>query len=253
MRQFLLFQLYGPMAAWGDVAVGEQRPSASHPSKSAILGLLAAAKGIRRDEESLHREMAAGYGFGVRVDAPGELLRDYHTAQVPPAKGKAKFFTRRDELRSTELNTILSSRDYRTDGRYTVAVWAREGEAPFTLEALADALQKPRLVPYLGRKSCPTAVPMCPQVLEADSLKSAFAATEFPDDGLLSNIEPSVKSTSRLPTQLSYYWESLDSDAAGMSASMVYPRRDQPLSRKRWQFDERDEFYFSESVQEVQG
>ncbi len=245
MRQFLLFQLYGPLASWGDVAVGEQRPSASHPSKSAILGLLAAARGIRRDEESRHREMAAGYGFGVRVDAPGELLRDYHTTQVPPAKGKAKFFTRRDELRNVELNTILSSRDYRTDGRYTVAVWVQGSETPFTLEALADALRNPQLVPYLGRKSCPAAVPMCPQIVEVGSLKSAFSAAVFPDDDRLSCIES--------PAQISYYWESLDGENAGMRASMVYPRRDQPLSRKRWQFSERDEFYFSESAQEVSG
>jgi len=245
MREFLLFQLYGPMAAWGDVAVGEQRPTASHPSKSAILGLLAAAKGIRRDEETIHRDMAAGYGFGVRVDAPGELLRDYHTAQVPPAKGKAKFFTRRDELGNTELNTILSSRDYRTDGHYTVAVWQRQTESPFTLQALASALRSPCLQPYLGRKACPLAVPMCPQVIEADNLKSAFAATKFPDAELLSNIE--------LPVQVSYYWEALDSNAAGMSGSMVYPRRDQPLNRKRWQFAERDEFFYSESAQEMQG
>ncbi len=244
MRQFLLFQLYGPMAAWGDVAVGEQRPSASHPSKSAILGLLAAAKGIRRDEEPLHRAMAAGYGFGVRVDAPGELLRDYHTAQVPPAKGKAKFFTRRDELRNAELNTILSSRDYRVDGRYTVAVWVQGSEPPFTLQTLSEALQAPRLTPYLGRKSCPPAVPMCPQIVEESSLKSAFSAAVFPDDDRLSCIG--------VPAQISYYWESLDGENAGMPASMVYPRRDQPLSRKRWQFSERDEFYFSESAQEVQ-
>jgi CRISPR system Cascade subunit CasD len=245
MKQFLLFQLYGPMAAWGDMAVGEQRPSAGQPSKSAIMGLLAAAEGVRRDEEAIHREMTAGYGFGVRVDAPGELLRDYHTAQVPPAKGRATFFTRRDELRNAELNTILSSRDYRTDSRYTVVVWVRETVAPFTLEALADALRRPRLVPYLGRKACPPAVPMCPQVLEADNLKSAFAAAAFPDDGLLSRIE--------WPGQVSYYWEALDGDAAGMPASMVYPRRDQSLSRQRWQFAERDEFYYSESTQKVQG
>lgn len=240
-----MFQLYGPMASWGDVAVGEQRPTASHPSKSAILGLLAAAKGIRREEEALHRKMTDAYGFGVRVDAPGEMLRDYHTAQVPPAKGKAQFFTRRDELRNAELNTILSSRDYRTDARYTVAVWLHKNEVPFTLAELSDALRSPQLLPYLGRKACPLAAPMCPQVLEAGSLKLAFAATEFPDDGLLSNIE--------LPVQISYYWEALDSNAAGMSASMAYPRRDQPLSRKRWQFAERDEFYFSQSAQEVQG
>ncbi len=245
MREFLLFQLYGPMAAWGDVAVGEQRPTASHPSKSAISGLLAAAMGIRRDEESTHREMSTGYGFAVRVDAPGEILRDYHTAQVPPAKGKAQFFTRRDELRNTELNTILSTRDYRVDARYTVAVWQQENVAPFSLEALADALRSPRLLPYLGRKACPLSVPMCPQRLEADTLKAAFAEITFPDDGLLSNLE--------LSSQVGYYWEMLDAAAAGMSASMVTPRRDQSLSRKRWQFAERDEFYYSEITPEVQG
>lgn len=245
MRQFLLFQLYGPMAAWGDVAVGEQRPTASHPSKSAISGLLAAAMGIRRDEESTHREMSTGYGFAVRVDAPGEILRDYHTAQVPPAKGKAQFFTRRDELRNTELNTILSTRDYRVDARYTVAVWQHDNAGRFALDVLADALRKPQLPLYLGRKSCPLSLPMCPQVLEADSLKDAFAAVTFPVDDLLSNI--------KLSDQISYYWETLDRGDAGMDASMVTQRRDQVLSRKRWQFAERDEFYYSETTPEVQG
>ncbi len=47
-------QLYGPLAAWGEQAVGGVRRSATHPSKSAILGLCAAAQGIRRDEETAH-------------------------------------------------------------------------------------------------------------------------------------------------------------------------------------------------------
>lgn len=245
MRQFLLFQLYGPMASWGNVAVGEQRPTAGHPSKSAVLGLLAAAKGIRRTEETIHRDMTKGYGFAVRVDIPGELLRDYHTTQVPPAKGKATFFTRRDELRNDALSTILSTRDYQTESRYTVAVWIKkDATAPFGLAVLLDALKTPQLVPYLGRKSCPLAVPMCPQVLAADNLKSAFTESSFPADTLLAYIKQ--------PTQISYYWEALDDNAAGMTASMVYPRRDQSLSRKRWQFAERDEFYYSESAQEQQ-
>ncbi len=245
MRQFLLFQLYGPMASWGNVAVGEQRPTANHPSKSAILGLLAAAKGIRRDEEAVHRDITAGYGFGVRVDAPGELLRDYHTTQVPPAKGKAVFFTRRDELRNPELNTILSSRDYRMDARYVVALWIGNDVAPYSLTDIKAALLHPQLQLYLGRKACPLALPLCPQLLDATSLKSAFDDVSFPEDELLLPIKPTA--------QRGYYWEQLTDDSAGMSASMVYPRRDQSLSRARWQFAERDEFYFSETVTEAQG
>ena len=40
---YLLFRLYGPMASWGEIAVGETRHSAAYPGKSAIIGLLAAA------------------------------------------------------------------------------------------------------------------------------------------------------------------------------------------------------------------
>ncbi len=43
MDNYLVFQLYAPLAAWGGQAVGQERPSDDHPSRSALLGLLAAA------------------------------------------------------------------------------------------------------------------------------------------------------------------------------------------------------------------
>ncbi len=63
MRDFLVFRLYGPLASWGDIAVGEQRPTTPHPSKSAVLGLIAAALGVRRDEEERQQALAEGYGM----------------------------------------------------------------------------------------------------------------------------------------------------------------------------------------------
>jgi CRISPR system Cascade subunit CasD len=243
MKKFLLFQLYGPMASWGDIAVGEQRPTAAHPSKSSVLGILAAAKGIRRNEDEIHQEMAVGYGFGVYVGSPGELLRDYHTTQVPPAKGKAQYFTRRDELLSRDLNTILSFRDYRMDARYVVALWIKHPSAPYELEDLQMAIKCPRLVPYLGRKACPLAVPMLPQLIEAENLKNAFTYYQVPDSFL-----PELNSE----IGANYYWEELDNESTGMDASMVYQRRDQNLSRKRWQFTERKEYFCSQSMQEEQ-
>src|SRR6266699_2816470 len=81
-QEYLVFRLYGPMCSWGDIAVGEVRPSTMHPSKSAILGLVAAALGLKRPDtvrdenerttlEVAHSTLAHGYGFAVRVDAPG--------------------------------------------------------------------------------------------------------------------------------------------------------------------------------------
>ena len=71
MKNYLLFRLYGPLASWGDIAVGTHRPSYDHPSKSAVMGLLAAAVGIRRNEENKHRELAGAYNFAVLVNSPG--------------------------------------------------------------------------------------------------------------------------------------------------------------------------------------
>ncbi len=51
MSQYLVFQLHGPMASWGVDAPGEVRHSHELPSRSALLGLLLAALGIRREEE----------------------------------------------------------------------------------------------------------------------------------------------------------------------------------------------------------
>ena len=123
MAEFLVFQLYGALASWGDIAVGDDRPSLGQPTKSAIAGLLAAALGIKRDDEAVHAQLAHHYATAVCIRAEGEWLRDYHTIQVPG--GKQTYPTRRQELLSypRRLNTVLSRRDYRTDAIYQIAVW----------------------------------------------------------------------------------------------------------------------------------
>lgn len=237
MKDYLLFRLHGAMASWGEIAVGEHRPSASYPSRSAILGLLAAAKGIRRDSEELLQRLAASYGLAVATDAVGTPLRDYHTAQVPPQQRGAVHRTRRDELAAGRLNTILSSRDYHTDVLHRICLWqVEEAEAPFTLSELAEALERPVFTLYLGRKSCPLSLPLQPQVLSAESIQAAFAAAEFNDE----LIAPGL----RLDEWTSYRWD--DSSHAGMQPSKTFTRRDQPHSRSRWQFVDRQEHFRTE-------
>jgi len=236
MRDYLLFRLYGPMAAWGDIAVGEHRPSLSHPSKSAVLGLLAAALGLRRDDEAGHEALAMHYAMAVCVDAGGELMRDYHTTQVPPRQRGIRYATRRDELAAERLNTILSQRDYRMDAAYRIALWPRGDDAPYTLDQLAQALAEPRFVLYLGRKACPPALPLAPRSVSAVTLREAFDALlsdHALPDGLYSEEKPMV------------YWEDLSAAEAGFPETalrMQYTRRDRVLSRRRWQFVERQEY-----------
>ncbi len=240
MASYLLFQLYGPLAAWGETAVGEMRPSGAWPGKSAIVGLLGAALGLRREEESSHRELSECYGLAVCVESPGELLRDYHTSQVPPERRGRVYRTRLDELKSDSLHTILSQRDYRMDALYRVALWCRSDVAPHSMESLRDALRTPVFSLYLGRKSCPPSLPLQAQTVEADSLFAAFEKSRFSDDALLQTL-PNCKE--RL-----FVWE--EHDTPGLEAMQVVKRRDQVLSRKRWQFSERDEYYCSRMREE---
>ena len=145
MNRYLLFRLYGPMAAWGDTAVGEYRPSDAQPSRTAVLGLLAAALGIRRDQEDDLNELDRSVEIAVRLDMPGEVLRDYHTTQVPPEGRKLHYYTRADETQSDKLHTILSQRDYRTDSGASVALRQLQADATL-LEKWQFALCSPKTI-----------------------------------------------------------------------------------------------------------
>jgi CRISPR system Cascade subunit CasD len=234
---FLLFRPYAPLASWGEVAVGEDRPSHDYPGRSAVLGLVAAALGIRRDEQSRLDALSAGLGLAVAVYSGGHLLRDYHTAQVPSASQMKKrpHRTRADELAlpRADLNTILSKRDYRQDALSVVMLWRRSDAADVSLADIKQALLTPQFVLYLGRKSCPPAVPLRPQIIAADTLMDAVARADFPPIDGLRGVDQLQRFAfdEDLPVPLGQV------DATVFSVT----RRDQPGSRRRWQFSDRTE------------
>lgn len=239
MKDYLVFRLYGSMASWGDVAVGEYRPTFDRPSKSAVMGLLAAALGICRDEEEKQRELTQAYNFAVQVNSPGVLLRDYHTSQVPPSgsgKNKKDFATRKDELEAEKIETILSTRDYYCDALYTVCIWCKTESIPYSLEIITQKIREPEFVLYLGRKSCPIAIPLQAKMVEAENLNDVFSKVKFEDRDLLRWLP--VNENTRL------YWEGDDNS---LRAEHTVTRRDETLSRKRWQFSNRKEHYMMKS------
>jgi CRISPR system Cascade subunit CasD len=240
MAQCLIFQLYGPMAAWGEIAVGEIRATADHPTRSAVLGLVAAALGITREQEDEHQKLAAGYGFAVRLDAPGEALRDYHTAQVSTGKGGRGLATRADELVYDKKTTILSSRDYRLDALNTICLWATVDSPPWSLEAIAQALQTPAFPLFLGRKSCPLALPLRPEVVEADSLLDALSQRRLP--AALRHLPGAANYRNNNSVRL-YWQDDVGGLAPGIEPTQRQERWDEPSSRARWQFARREEAF----------
>ncbi|MGZ8942244.1 MAG: type I-E CRISPR-associated protein Cas5/CasD [Methylobacter sp.] len=250
--EYLVFRLYAPLASWGEIAVGESRHTANYPSKSALLGLIGAALGIERDDEERQQQLQQGYAFAVELFTAGTLLRDYHTAQVPDSVGKFTYRTRRDELvlGKERLGTILSSREYRTDVLALVAVRALE-KAPCTLDELREKLLKPVFHLYLGRKSCPLAAPLNPQLLtDQPNYFAAFKA--YRHKPLMPAFKTAAEGLSDRdfywlgePKDRHYYWEGTAEDFSDSPDlnRQTRIRHDQPLSRKRWQFAPRQEHY----------
>lgn len=237
MTEYLVFRLYAPLASWGRAAVGETRPTATHPGRGAIIGLLGAALGIRRDDDAGQQALGKSVCVAIKQRSPGSLLRDYHTAQVPSAQAKVTYRTRRDELSAPgkAINTILSSRDYRCDGLWIVAISAT-ASATISLEVMEKALERPGFPLFLGRKSCPLAAPIAARRVLAETLRAALDSDFEP-------ILPGEKYLLRLPDEVMYYWEGsakcLDGDDNRVESSDVW---DQPLSRDRWQFGPRVEY-----------
>lgn len=231
---YLVFQLQAPLSAWGEPAVGEFRPTANYPSESALLGLLAAALGIRRGEEETHAALHRGYGFAIGVLSSGRLLRDYHTAQVPGRVSlkSRPHNSRRDELNlpKDELNTILSTRDHRQDAASLVAVQVRDG-APYALSDVAQALAKPRFTLYLGRKACPPALPLNPQIIVAEN---ALAALQVYQQVLAERNGETALAFERI------VWGAGIESGAAHDLEVV--RKDRVLSREHWQFGDRIEY-----------
>lgn len=242
MRSFLLFRLYGPLASWGEIAVGEVRPTALQPTRSALLGLLAAALGLRRGNDESLTALGSTLRFAVFVERAGVPARDYHTIQVAaPQRGHTPL-TRADQLRERrhDLGTILSYRDYRCDALYDVAAWHEgDGDPAFPLDRLAAALERPVFTLYLGRKSCPLALPLGARVVEAEDALAALAAHPAP----LLKIAGDRYRT--FPEQLpgrptGLFWEG-DPGLGPQASETSTVRRDDPVSSARRIFRTRTE------------
>lgn len=135
----LLLRLAGPMQSWGTTSRFDQRDTGKEPSKSGVIGLLAAALGIDREIWNDDLKSLAALTMGVRHDRPGVLKRDYQTAQNIISADRSKVH-----------ETAVTTRDYLSDAVFLVGL---EGEDRALLERAHAALQNPVWPLALGRKS----------------------------------------------------------------------------------------------------
>ena len=173
MSSYLVFSLAASLGAMGELAGHERRGSLLWPGRSALIGLMGAALGIRRDGDF---SMLDALEIDVAVFSSGAALRDFHTIQSVPAAAVKKPNSRPEAIRAAggRLTTSITLRDYRAGVFYGVAV---QGEG---LEEIAAALRKPYFMLYLGRKSCPLSAPPDPQIVQADTVDEALEQLKIP-------------------------------------------------------------------------
>lgn len=134
----LLLRLVGPMQSWGTTSRFDQRDTGKEPSKSGVIGLLAAAMGIDRENWS-DLEPLTHLSMGVRHDRPGVPKRDYQTAQHIISADRSKIH-----------ETAVTTRDYLADAAFLVGL---ECDERVLLEKIHAALRNPVWPLALGRKS----------------------------------------------------------------------------------------------------
>ncbi|MEU8773502.1 type I-E CRISPR-associated protein Cas5/CasD [Streptomyces sp. NPDC048606] len=133
----LALRLAGPLQSWGSSARFARRTTETAPTKSGVIGLLAAALG--RDRTADLSDLAA-LSFAVRIDQAGTRLRDFQTARHA-VTGKAM---------------PVSERFYLADAVFVAAV-AGDDEL---IRSLHEAVRAPTYLPFLGRRSCPPQGPI---------------------------------------------------------------------------------------------
>lgn len=194
MSSVLLMRLASPLQSWGALARFDRRDTQPRPTKSAVIGLIAAALGYDRTHDL---GPLTELRFAARADRPGKALRDFHVvgggtyplrprdlitdhrratkaaaaleaATGPtfghlPATAVTKWYGPPKEIApDPTLGTLLAgntTRDAIMSTRWYLAdaafVTALEHPNQELLDRISHALEHPARLLWLGRKSCP--------------------------------------------------------------------------------------------------
>lgn len=153
----IILKFSGPLQAWGTSSHFEIRHTDFYPSKSAVIGMVAAALGYRRDNEQIRS--LNDLLFAVRIDQPGEIIDDYQTAHQREGK---------------KIRTYVTHRKYIEDAVF-VAVISSENEE--WIKQIGNALKKPYFQLFMGRRSCPVPADLVQGIVKGDPIQ---LLEEFP-------------------------------------------------------------------------
>ncbi|MBI5444153.1 MAG: type I-E CRISPR-associated protein Cas5/CasD [Deltaproteobacteria bacterium] len=162
----LLLRLAGPMQSWGTTSRFDQRDTGKEPSKSGVIGLLAAALGIDR-ENWPDLEPLTRLAMGVRHDRPGIPRRDYQTAGC----AASDTIIRADGSPAKD-GGVVSQRFYLADAVFLVGLQGKDREF---LKRANERLGDPTWPLALGRKSYVPSERIWLEEVQDDPLRDVLA------------------------------------------------------------------------------
>lgn len=199
MTVSVLLRLEGPLQSWGTRSRFAERDTEGEPSKSGVLGLVAAALGMARDDDA-QLERLAKARMAVRADREGTLLRDYHTVGGGTFRGERYGVY-------PNAGTVLTTRHYLQGASFLVALGYEDAQLAARID---EALGVPQWPLALGRRACAPSVPV-----------RAGLAENMPDEALRRATWPSATRPEKAVRMV------VECDPGADGAE---PRQDQPLS-----------------------
>lgn len=154
----LLLRLNAPLQSWGSNSLYDRRETDSMPTKSGVIGILAAALGIKREKSNSDLKDLAKLHFGVRIDLPGTKTVDFQITQM-----------------GDKINSNLSYRAYLNDAIFLVGLSCEDAGY---LKKMEYALKNPQFPLFLGRRACPPTQPFVLGIREKD-LEQALRDEEW--------------------------------------------------------------------------
>ncbi len=238
--------LDGPMQSWGSSSRFTRRETEAFPTKSALIGLLAAAAGIDKYADDEAEKLApfsalrlTVYRLPRREKSLVGRLSDFHTVgggypdtregkmNVPPIAGRTD--SGGLKWKSPEQRTVITHRTDLTEARFITAF---EGNSE-TVSAAIHHLKNPVWGVWFGRKTCLPAMPLSP--LEGVTTQTVVSS-------LLDKIREWENATGRpsiplelLPTDLER-WEEPERN---QNQPGDFHLQDQPVSFKQREFHAR--------------
>lgn len=162
-HRWLILRFEAALMAFGGVAIDHVGPTRNFPAASTLTGLIGNAFGWHWSDRDALQATQDRLIFAARCDREGTLLTDTQNAQLAKHdKGWTTDGAPEERAGASYDAPHRRSRDYLADAALRIVLRLDPVEEAPTLDAVAEAIDRPARPLFLGRKPCLPATLLLP-------------------------------------------------------------------------------------------